>query len=212
MSESEPQYVLLADVVGSSDIDDRAAFRESLTRALDRVNREFSEYLSSEFEMLKGIDEFGGVLSRLAPVYDIVSMIYADIHPTMVRFGVSGGRIDIQPSGEINELDGPAFHQADDLLTQVEADDLFMYINTETIVDVLVSNNINLLLMNRATWTARQNEIVQAYEDLGSQTSVAERLDINQQAVSKALDRVSYSQTKLLREYLREVISVIYDG
>ncbi|WP_128906398.1 SatD family protein [Halorubrum amylolyticum] len=128
MSASGPQYVLLADVIGSSDIDDRAEFRENLTLALDRVNREFSEYISSNFEMLKGIDEFGGVLSRLAPIYEIISMIHTDVHPTMVRFGISGGQIDIQPSGEINELDGPAFHQADSLLTQVEQDDLFIYL------------------------------------------------------------------------------------
>lgn len=210
MGENELRYVVLADVIGSSNIDDRDEFREKLKSALKKVNNRFDQHVESDFDIIKGIDEFGGVISSLSNIYEIIELIHAQIYPVMVRFGVSGDDIDVKPSTEIGELDGPAFHRADTLLSEVEEDGLFFYLDTGRPVDFLLSNNVNLLLLNRENWTKRQNEIVRAYEEEDTQSDAAQKLDINQQSVSKALKKTSYRQTKLLRDYLKDVIPILY--
>ena len=213
MNASEPtqRYVLLADVIGSTEISDRSEFRDDLLDGIRAVNREFGSDLYVEFGLIKGVDEFGAVLSDLRNVYEMISTLLNRVHPVRIRFGVAADDVDINPDNDdVGEMDGPAFHRADRLIREVESDDLYIYIDTDLIVDLLVANNINLLLMQREQWTAHQVEAVQAYERSGTQSDAAELLGIQQQTVSKALNTINYGEIKLLREYLRDVIDLLY--
>ncbi|MFP9191359.1 SatD family protein [Natronosalvus vescus] len=208
--EATERYVILGDVIDSASIEDRSAFRTTLAAGLERVNDEFSADIHTDFELLKGIDEFGGVLTSLSRVYELLATILESCHPTMVRFAVAGGQIDVEPSNEIHQLDGEAFHSADTLLTAVEDDDLYCYVDTGRAVDTLLAISMNLLLGQRAGWTPRQADVVRAYERQGTQAAAASELGIRQQAVSKSLRQIDYFQTKLLREHLLDVLPVIY--
>lgn len=111
------RYVLLGDVVGSRDIEDREAFRRTLVDACETANETCGSDLDAPFELLKGIDELGGVLTSPAPVYDVVDEFAAALRPHEIRVAVAAGGIDVAPeSGDVTRMDGPAFHRADELL------------------------------------------------------------------------------------------------
>jgi len=211
-SEHTQRYVLLADVIESTGISDRSEFRDDLLDGIQTVNTEYDSDLHVEYGLIKGVDEFGAVLSDLRNLYEMISTLLDRVHPVRIRFAVAAGTVDIDPdSDDIGEMDGPAFHDADRLIHEVESDGLYIYIDTNSPVDILVANNINLLLMQREQWTAHQVDAVRAYERSGTQSDAADRLGVRQQAVSKALNAIDYHETKLVREYLRDVISLLYD-
>lgn len=206
------QYVVLADVVESRDVSDRDSLRSRLSETLASVNDVHGASIDTAFERIKGIDEFGGVLAELAPVYDVIVDVLNGIHPVQVRFAVAGGRVDVNEAADsVSEMDGPAFHRADRLLSEVESADLYAAVDAGRDVDPLVSNNVNLLLMYRDRLTDRQIEIVRAYERHGTQSAAADELGVRQQTVSKTLKRAGYDRTQRIRTHLRETLEAVYD-
>lgn len=207
------QYVVLADVVNSRDIDDRERFRATLADTLAYVNEEYRNAIETEFDLIKGVDEFGGVLDRLSPVYEILSEVLNGVHPVRVRFGIARGNVDVNgTSGSVSDMDGTAFHRADRLLGDAESDGLYAYVDTDEPIDPILSNNINLLLMFRDRLTDRQVEITRAYERCGTQSAAAEYLDIRQQSVSESLKRADYDRLRQIRDALHDVLEAIYAG
>lgn len=213
------RYVLLGDVVGSRDIEDRAAFRRTLVDACDVANETCGSDLDAPFELLKGIDEFGGVLTSPAPVYDVVDEFAAAVRPHEIRFAVAAGEIDVAPdSGDVTRMDGPVFHRADELLADL-ADSPFRFAmdlderadsDDDGWADALgdaLADEINLLLFRKREWTDRQREVVALYEEHGSQREVAEALGVSQPAVSRALDRAMWKPLREIEDRLRETLT-----
>jgi len=212
VGDSEPRYVLLADVVASRELDDRERFKTTLSDALASANDQFDDELFVPVEPIKGVDEFGGVLVTLSPVYELLATILDRIHPVRVRFAVTSAEIDVGANEHrIADMDGPAFHRGDELLHTIEEDDLYAAVDTNRPADGLVSPTINLLLLRREALTDRQLEVIRAYERHGTQSAAAEELDVPQQAVSQALQRAEYDRTMLLRQQLRETLEVLYE-
>lgn len=210
---SSPRHVVLADVVASRDIDDRPAFREDLSEALDIVNDSYGDAIHTDFEIIKGVDEFGGVLRKFAPIYEVLATVLNRIHPVRVRFGIASGEFDVEAeTASVSEMDGQPFHRADELLAATESDNLYAAVDTGSPVDSLVSNNLNLLLVARERLTEHQVTVEQAYESHGTQAAAAAELDVPQQSVSKALQRADYDRRKLLRETLQDALEVVYDS
>lgn len=206
-------YVVLADVIDSREHTERELLGERLTETLEYVNSTHSGSIDTPFERIKGIDEFGGVLGRMEPVYDVIADILNGIHPVRARFGIASGRVDIGKSTDsISELDGPAFHRADRLVTEAESEDLYASLEAGRAFDPLVSNNLNLLLMSRERLTDRQVEVIRAYERHGTQEAAAKSLGVRQQSVSKTLKRAEYGRTTRIRRTLRETLEAVYDG
>lgn len=206
------QYVVLADIVESREVTDRETLNEGLTEVLNYVNYTHREAIDTSFERIKGIDEFGGVLGQLAPLYDVIVEILNEIHPVRVRFGIAGGKVDVNHQTDtVSEMDGPAFHRADRFLAEAEADDLYAYVDTDSAIDPLVANSVNLLLMYRERLTDRQVETIRAYERHGTQEAAADALDVRQQSVSNTLKRADYGRTRKIRTQLRKALEEIYD-
>lgn len=210
--KSETRYVVLVDVVDSRKIPDREGFEEQLKNALGFVNRSESESVSTPFTQMKGIDEFGCVLTRLSPIPDIISEILNRIHPAYARFAVSSGEIDIGTEREtVAQMDGPAFHRASALLESVEAAELYVGVETDQKTDMLVANALNLLVFEREQLTSRQIETILAYEKHGTQSKAGGELGLRQQAVSDTLHRANYMRRKKIRRSLRDTIEELYD-
>lgn len=205
------RYVVLVDVVGSRDIDDRAAFESRLERALEYVNESESESISTPFTRMKGIDEFGCVLTRISPVPDVMSAILDRIHPSYARFAVASGEIDIQADGEtVARMDGPAFHRASALLDELEDDGMYVDVDTDRETDGLLAGALNLLMLERENLTDRQVEVILSYERKGTQSKAAEELGLQQQAVSNTLRRANYMRRRKIRRDLRRALEDIY--
>lgn len=209
---TEPTYVLLADVVESRSIADREAFESRLDGALAHVNDVESRSMSTPLTKMKGIDEFGCVLTAMAPLPDIVSGLLDRIHPTRVRFAVASGSVDIGVGSEtVAEMDGPAFHRASELLSDIEERGLYVDVDTNRDADGLVASALNSLLLERERLTERQVEVILAYEDHGTQAAAGEALGLEQQAVSNALQRANYGRRREIRRGLREALEAVYD-
>lgn len=206
------RFVVLADVIHSRSIEDRRAFRERLTGVLEDVNDRFVEGIVAPFEPIKGIDEFGAVLSRMSPIPAALEMILDAIHPTRIRVAIATGEIDVgDPEIGVASMDGPAFHRADRLIEEISAEEFYVGVETGASEDALLSSVLNLLVMSREDRTARQIEVIEAYERHGTQTAAAEELDLSHQAVSDTLRRVDYDRHRALRERVTDACEVLYD-
>jgi hypothetical protein len=201
-------YVVLGDVVQSRDIDARPQFRSMLAEACDRVSRQYKDDVFAPFQLLKGVDELGGVLSSAVRIYDIVKDLFDALHPHQLRIGVVLGEIDVgAETGVVSKMDGPAFHRGDELLDSIEQSDLLFEARTgRERFDLAVSDEINLLLAHRQQWTDRQREIIACYERRENQYEVADELGISQQAVSKTLGKASWPMIRHVEERLDRVL------
>lgn len=209
---TDPPYVVLGDVIQSRDLADRSAFQRRLYEALETVNERFRVAIPNDFDTIKGVDEFGGTLEELSPVYEVMATILDRVHPTTIRFGIAQGPIDIGSEGDpISKLDGPAFHTAGELLEAAERDDLYAGVDTCRPVDPLLASTLNTLLLQREELTERQVEVVRAYEREGTQTSAAKTLDVPQQSISRTLQRANYQRLAAIREGVRRGVANVYD-
>lgn len=213
MTDSDgDRYVVLVDIVSSREIADRSAFESRLSEAIDAINDGYSASFATPLSRMKGIDEFGCVLTELEPLPAIISRFLDYIHPTLARFGVATGGIDIgRDRDTVAEMDGPAFHRANALLQRLESDGLFIRLDMDEPMDPFVSSALNALVLARDGITERQMEAVLAYEEHGTQTAVGEQLGIPQQAVSDMLSRTEYHRRKLIRDEVSEAIAHQYD-
>lgn len=201
-------FVLLGDVVDSRSISNRDTFRRHLVRGCDRVNDQYEGDIFGELEILKGIDEIGCVLVSVTNLYDIAKELLNAIYPHQIRIAVVHGEIDVGVrTGSISQMDGPAFHQADELLNNIEQSGRLFDLRTGRMgFDLAVADQINHLLMMRQRWTNHQHDVVSKYEKIGTQNEVSEELGISQQAVSKVLRRASWPMIQHLEERLDRVL------
>ena len=212
MTAQEPaagaRYVVLGDVVGSREIEDRVAFRETFADARERIADAYGPAFAAGPAVLKGIDELGAVLTSLERFYDIVVGFHDALYPHGIRLAVASGEIEVGANGDVAHMDGEAFHRATDLLESIETDGLRVGLDTGAgPLDTAVADEVNLLLHIRESWTDRQRDVVGRYERLGTQRAVAEELDISQQAVSNVLQSASWPLVDTIEGRLRETLA-----
>lgn len=202
------RYVVLGDVVQSRDIDDRNEFQDRLRTACDHVNQQFDRDIYARFQMLKGVDEVGGVLASASNIYAIVKYLFDDLDPHRLRIAVVYDEVDVGiETRVVSEMDGPAFHQADGLLDSIEQTGLLFDMQTgRKHLDLAVADEINLLLAMRQQWTDRQREVVNQYEQYENQYEVADELGISQQAVSKTLSKASWPLIEHVEKRLEQIL------
>jgi hypothetical protein len=199
------RYVVLGDVVGSRDVEDREALRESLEDACEQVTAVHEEAVVAPFAPLKGVDELAGVLSSPAPVYDVVDGFRETLHPQELRLVVARGAIDVGlDAGDPAVMDGPAFHRADELLADI-GDGAFRFAMDfgDERLDRAVADEVNLLLFRKREWTDHQRRVVRLYRELGDQTAVAGELGVSQPAVSRTLERAAWPALREIEGRLR---------
>ena len=206
---SRRAYVVLGDVVASREIDDREAFRDTVAAALDSVNGRYRDDLAAEFAIVKGVDEIAGVLETPRNGYRLLRDVVAAVRPGAIRFAVVYGEIDVGAAGDdVGEMDGPAFHRADEALTDVADAALYVaFSGRRPGLDPLVETCVNLLLMAREGWTERQRAMVAAYEETGTQEAVARRFDVSQQTVSATLRRADWPRLSRLEAQVNAALA-----
>lgn len=209
-------YVLLGDVVGSRDIPEREAFQRRLEEVCDTATNDHEVAFQAGLDLLVGVDEVGGVLKTVEPLYDVLTAVYEGIKPHRIRFVCVEGVIDVGwEEGNVGEMDGPAFHVADETLERIEREALWfdMVTDDEERAQLFraIGGAINALLYLRCDMTDHQRELAIAYEQLGTQAAVAEEFDVSQQAVSKALAGSNWPMLRTLEGRTRDLLAGV-DG
>lgn len=203
------EYVVLADVVESRTIEDRTAFRDRLDGALSTVNERHEDTLVAPFATIKGIDEFGAVVTDLGPLYEMLHELLARIHPVRIRVAIASGEIDVR-EGSVRTMDGPAFHRADALFERIEAEAVAVGVDTGNAVDDLLASVLELLLLSWERRTERQVEVLRAVERHPTQAAAADALGLTPQSVSNTLRRIEYRRMATIRERLASSVGALY--
>lgn len=207
------RYVMLGDVVGSREIDDRRAFRTQFEDARTTVTEAYGEDFAAGPAVLKGIDELGAVMTTAERLYDVVVTLDELLHPHSIRLAVASGEIEFGvDEADVSRMDGEAFHRATALLESIERADLQFGLDAGGgPLDTAIADEINLLLHLRNSWTDRQRDVVARYERAGNQQVVADELGVSQQAVSNVLRGASWPLVETIERRLRGTLEA-YDG
>ncbi len=197
-------YVLMGDIISSKKINDRAKFQEKLIEVCNVINQTHKNDIIAKMKIIKGADEIGCVLRSLSPLYDIIDGILSDLYPIKIRFVLVYGKIDAGfATNDISQMDGPAFHQASQLMDDLKREKLILKIVTSNkILDTLISNNINLIYILKEKWSPTNIGIIRAYEKWNDQRKVAKELGISQQTVSYHLKSSNWKEIKKMEKEL----------
>lgn len=208
--------VIVGDVVNSRSVDDRERLHAMLESGVERANDALEDQLVAPFTTLKGVDEVGGVLTDPGASYRAIRELSEAIHPTAIRFAVVWGRVDVgSDASEVAKMDGPAFHEADDLLEDVEAAGRYIGLSVpgteEWLVDLL-ANQMDLIFMWKDGWTPHQADVMKLYREHGTMAAVADRLDVSVQAVSQTLQRADAQTILAIEGDLEDAMAELWGG
>jgi len=201
-------YVILGDVISSSRISDRENFQKRFEETCKEINIRYTNDMYADFKILKGIDEIGGVLSTMSNSYKIITNILERLYPNLMRFVLVLDYIDTSvETRNVIKMDGPAFHKASDIMSTLKKSKLMfdMYVG-DKVIDTAIAGQINLILLLKKNWSARQHQIVKEYKISKNQYEVAKNLGITQQAVSKTLNLSMWKEIKNIEEKLDYIL------
>ena len=177
--------VIIADVRGSRKMaqDERYEGQLFLKSAIIQVNEELSSDIEAPFMITRG-DEFQGVLKNLQTAFIATLEFERLLFPLHLRYGIGRGNIQKMGSDIPIEMDGPAFHKANEALTRVKKKKYFMQCATDDVQYDLVINTIfSLICAIKGKW----NEIAFArywkYKELGTFEKVAQSENVSAQAI-----------------------------
>ena len=200
--------VVLGDVLSSRRIEDKEAFQSKLEKTCNRINKTYADEIYAGFKILKGIDEIEGVLQDISNIYEIITSISEQLYPHSMRFAVAVDHIDTAvESRDTAKMDGPAFHKASDIMGGLKKSKLLFDMSTDNeMTDALITGEINLILLLKKNWSAKQHIVVREYKKTRNQYETAKNLGITQQAVSKALARSMWNEIRPIEEKLNHVL------
>jgi hypothetical protein len=204
----ENLYVLLGDVISSRKLENREDFQNKLIEGCNIINENYQNDIYSYMDIIKGSDEIGVVLKNISNLYDIMKEISKTIGPNLMRFVLVRDGIDTGLNQrEISRMDGPAFHEASNLMYKLKDEKLIFKMATgDLIFDKLVTNNINLIYLIERKWSSKKLNIINEYEKTGDQKKVAMKFDIKQQDVSYHLNSSYWTEIKNIENDLKFVI------
>ncbi|MFA7330267.1 MAG: SatD family protein [Candidatus Delongbacteria bacterium] len=112
--------VLIADLVRSRDIPERAQFQKRLSATLQALSVQSAESLLSPYTLTLG-DEFQAVHADFRRILPDCLRILAELAPVRARFALAAGPLstEINPVAAL-EMDGPAFLRARELLGELK--------------------------------------------------------------------------------------------
>lgn len=188
----------MATLLVQKKIDNHYQVQKSLESCLADLNNEFQAVLASKLSITLG-DEFQGLLSLDAPLFQIIDRINLAMKPYQVRFGIGMGKIltDINPEQSIG-ADGPAYWHARKAINYIHQKN--DYGNTQIAVSFDDENQVNIVNtliasseVIKSDWRASQEIILKELLALGiyneqfDQQMLAKRLALTTSALSKRL-------------------------
>ena len=192
---SDRAVVLVADLVTSRRVANRAALHERLQRSLEGLEADKAAWVAP-LVPVKGIDELSGVLAQPARAFDLALKVNLAVWPERFRYALAEGAIDVAfETRRAPAMDGSAFHRAADALARARSEGLPFTLSAVELgtasrdsVEALLALHAQLMRQ----WTPREAEAVLAYRRHDNQSAAAQELGVSQQAISDALKRASH--------------------
>lgn len=209
-------YVLLLNLIGSSNLSDRQAATESVQAAQTAVTERFPGIWLAPLETTRG-DETAAVLSAPGAAYDVIAAMGDAIHPlglsAVVEYGELVAGLD---TGRASIIDGPAFHRADEAMDRLkEGSALCLFDTGEPDLDRPLTALGNLLLNDLADLTELQRRVLRHYQEelrqgaKAKQEVVGEAVGRSQQHVSRTLKAIRWDLIDDGEAVMRELLSQV---
>lgn len=204
MKSYNKNYVaIIADIKDSKHLKDRNVVQSKLREQLSLINKKYKDNIASNFLITLG-DEFQGLLLNGEYCLEIIQQIKMALYPVELRYGIGIGEISTEIDRSMAlAADGPAYHCAREAVEhlklmekkkKVKAADIYLCISDCNTNEMGLINVIfDLMSVIEKGWTKRQREIINdMYQHQDSQIKVAQRQNIEQSTVQKALSAGHY--------------------
>lgn len=199
---------LLGEVDENPVVMDSGSLVERLGRTLEGLNQELAEALIVPLAVPGEVPEFVAVLGDLSAAYPISRTVAEALHPLPVRVAVCVGEVNLSPETAADQIDGPAFDEAAELIYQGRKEDRMLTTRSgDEAIDLMANALFLLLYRDLQTWTERQCEVVRLYRRFGRQQDVAEELGVSQQSVSSSLAGAGWKSLAEAEAALKTVFS-----
>ena len=188
---------IIGDIANSRKLDNRLEVQSKFIHVIEKsVNENYSRYIASNFTVTLG-DEFQGLLYKeyTHSSYEIIRFIKKQLAPVNLVFGVGVGAMVIEPEHEISiRSDGPAYYNARSAVSKAKEKKPSICYYTGSVEDELINSIIYLIEGIEKKMTHKQQEVIELYKRLKSQSKTAEKLNIMQSTVSRILNNAGYYQ------------------
>ena len=154
------RLALIADVVGSRKVADRAELQQRIKKVLKTLNGRRPDLLSP-YTVTLG-DEFQALFASADRVLRDVVHIMSALYPVQVRFALGVGEIttDINPDQALG-MDGPAFYHARDGMTRLKGTDhLINLTGMEPSLQRLCNHSLQLFSYTLHKWRHSRYQIL----------------------------------------------------
>jgi hypothetical protein len=186
-TEMKKEYcAIIGDMNKSRLLPQRSKAQKKFIKAIETINQEFRQHIAWKFVITLG-DEFQGLLASSAESYRFVRRFQELVEPLSFSFGIGvGGLSTLLPKQSLATLDGECFHRARASLSEAKSYPRGIFYSTGKSSDLILNELVGVLVRHRQRLTDRQRQIVALMEQFDNQQTVAKKLKISQQAVSKA--------------------------
>lgn len=227
------KVALIADIIASKKLKERAQTQEILSGILERMNATCDQQMHSHLTITLG-DEFQGIVKDIQTAFLLIDLITLELQlrtqedlgeEISLRWGIGVGELTTPIKNKKVSIgtDGPAYWHAREAIDAVHEDNDYGLLNeklhTDGPDDLFFNSIIRLQNTIRNQWTATQKETVyyvlkaSAYEDVSNQR-VTDALEdglgktFSPQTISKRIISTQIKQyiqsRKLLAEKLDE--------
>ena len=199
------RLVMIADIIDSRNLANRKQVQTELESLLGILNGK-QDQLLSPYTITLG-DEFQALYDGADRVFPDLLAIMRQLHPVELRFALGVGPLstEINPERAIG-MDGPAFHRARDLLTEMKHDNRTLAITGLPDDDGLRDAALGLFNLQLRKWQPNRLAILQQRLQDREITDIAQDLGITQRSVYKNIHEGGLSYAiQLIRALTRRV-------
>lgn len=188
----ESHYLaLLADLVGSRRVADRAAVQRRMLETVEALNARYADDLAAPLAVSRG-DEVQGLFARRDAVVPVIVELADALHPVEWCCGVGWGGLSTPLGTEVVRLDGPAFHGARAALERAQGGGRWLAVEgIGSAAGQVLESLFALMQALRHRWTDRQIEFIRAARG-ALQKDVAARFDVSPSTVSESLKAAGF--------------------
>lgn len=214
---TETTYALIGDIVDSRKISERHKAARQIESALTMANEYLQDDLLAPLRLTQGVDEISGVLKRPSEILTALHLINGRIWPYQLRLAIGEGSVDdLTGRRDAGLMDGPGFHKAAEGMKRAKSKKLPLTIELhdqrEKAAIEAIETIAKLTKALSAGWKEASvnvfNLLMAEKTSETTQTQLAKRLKISQQAVSKLMMR---SHFKDLKKAQRSVANLFED-
>ena len=199
---------LIADLVSSRNLANRAEVQEQLQRLCQALNaRRLANGMVSPMT-LRGGDELQALFSRGDQLWACIAELEAGMQPVSMRFALGIGEISTPlDSRSALAMDGPAFQRAREAMQSMKKDGVRYRINGLVQSAALVQHSLDLLSGDRDKWKSTRHQVLAARLRGQRVDAIAEKLGVSEQAVYRNMRDASLSSVMALQAEIAQLIA-----